>query len=261
LRTLNTLDILYPIDEGISIVQIMGYQTFLGTGNIIYWMSFYNRTDMLMRNEPLGVQMKYNMEIVQKANERIINAFPMRGIDFYDEDIDDFLSRDVCSYLPLNPRTAIPCESATDGHTLGLLGLNSKLHDMYIKSVFDFEANPTYDNYLLVLNQVIKDAGSSITIISLAYRYLRARLLTLFITKIQEQEKSLSVLFIIIFVCTGIMGLFIRLVTLSRLKRFDKIRFKILKVLPLPLMLENRSFLFYLRLEFSSELKQIQSIL
>ena len=261
LQTLHTLKLLKAIDEGISTVQIMGYSTFLTSSNLFYWMSFYNQTDMKVRNQFAGDQVDYNMKVIHKANTLLLAAFPEKDLNFYDADIDDFLSREVCGYLDLSIKTAQQCGIVTDNNTLGLLGLNSALYQALIITVDNFKANPTQDNFLFLLHKFLDEKRGITSYISLAYRYLRKRLLKLYIDKLRDQEANIQILFGFGIASCIFVGLFLRVVVLSRLRRIDKIRFKILKVLPLPLLLENRSFLFYLRLEFSSQLREIKSSL
>ena len=261
-QTINTLQDLMGIDAGISLVEVMSYQTFLVGANFFYHMTFYNRTDMLLRNQDPYTQLQYNLDLLRTANNRILAAFPHKGTGFYDDGFDDFLSKNVCDFIEISsPRIGQFCEVATKGYTLGLIGLNSQLYETQLLNIQEFEANPTIDTFLAILRRNLAVSGSSTSILSLSYRYIRARLLDLFINKVNEQQKDLETLFIIGCISCGIVGLLLRVFILSHFKRIHKIRFKMFKVLPLSLILENRSFLFYLRLEFSNELNEIKSIL
>jgi len=216
---------------------------------------------MKMRNENIKSQLDDSLSFLHQANSMLISAFPKEGSAIYGNDITQLLFTDVCSYLDKTVPLQTACSTATGGNVLGLLGLNDNYYDMINTRVYQYETNPTPANYLAAINYYISKIGGTVSVSVNAYTYLRAQLLNIFLSKIQEETSVLTKLFI--GMCFGFLfaTVLLKFFMLDKVRSVANLKNEVLRTLPYNLILANRPVVFYIRLEFTHDIEEIKSIL
>ena len=260
-QSLRSIDRFQTIDTGTSLVTKLNYEVFLLAGTYMYSAAFYNQTTMLIRNENSQTQLAKSLESIHLINSQLISVFPKESSNIYGNDIIQLLFTDVCSYLDQAVNLQKACAVATEDNTLGLLGLNDNYYDMILTQSSKFEADPTLTNLKQRVAYYLSRIGGTVSTSVNAYTYLKGQLVDIFLARIQEERTTLTKLFVGL--CLGFFfaTVMLKFFMLDKIQFIANMKNKVLRVLPYNLILANRPVVFYIRLEFTSDIEEIKSIL
>jgi len=248
---------LQTMTNRLSLVLKLSYSYNLILGNFYYLTLFHNQTDFLFKNGLPGLQEDKMLSNLTFANNDLLNAFSNEKGAIEDPTIELFFKSTVCPYLT----TKTYCESVTKGYVLGLLSINNQVveqHAFYYKL---FKENPTLKNAGTVFSEYVIGAVPGMVVSKNAYQFLREYLMQQFILKADEEQKKSLIRFIFYIIGLSVVTLLIQIMSINKSRRSDIGIRKILKVVALNLIPENKNFGFYLKNEFKGELEEIKQFI
>lgn len=253
----STFGSLQVINDRLSIAHKLGYTFDMVLGAFYYTAIFRLEPEYIWRyNSPI-FEFDATLDFLAHANEQLLSVLPDPDTGVIDPMLRPFLDTDVCSYLNLTTATQIGnCESVTQSGALGLLGMNTKYYQETRVYYEAYVASGGTSNSLV--NDYTSAVSKSISVISIAYEYLRDYLIADFTTKINDQQTEGLLLFAMLLVGLGVTTVVIQLVTINRFRKIDVGIRMILKLVPLYMIQENRLLGFYLKNEFKKELEDIK---
>ena len=259
-QSLGSIKDLQTIDQAATIAQNMVYKTLFMAGSVTYYMSFYNATTMKLRNLTPIMQFELYLDTLKNVNTELLSAINKKP-ELYNSNLQMFLSGDICSYLEAYAGRSSSCESVMKGGSTGLFGLNELYADTLSGYVSSFQQDPTEENYKVLVKKWIEGAGTIISVMGTSYMYLKDGLFEIFLTEIQNQKITLATYCIGICFSCGLVMIVLRLITFRFLIAFDRLRYKVFRVIPASLTLENRVIFFYFKRNYPKEVAEISSIL
>ena len=220
----------------------------------IYWMTFYNQSDILSFNQNPGSSLVLALEIFEQCQKDLFT------ISFEDQIIHQLTSQTVCKYIPTAGLNQQFCYNATQGQVLGLFGVGAQFFDLlaYYSSIFQEE--PSHDNYLRIIQPFLEAAVALMVTLSQGYGFMFHYLSDEILRNIEEQKILSTKNFATVFVICISITILIRLIVLGRLGNLDKLKYKLLRVVPNSIVQENKVVLFYVRREFASDLENVKNV-
>ena len=219
----------------------------------IYWMTFYNQSDILHLNlsprSALVLSLKY-FEQHQK------NLF---AIPFEDQIMYELTSQTVCKYISKASIDQQACYNATQGQVLGIFGTGAQFFDLlaYYSSIF--QEDSSLDNYLRIIQPFIEVTIPLMMTLNQGYEFMFQYLSDQILQNIEDQKILSTKNFVTVFIICIFVTILIRIIVLGRLQDLDRLKFKLLRVVPNSVVKENKVVLFYIRREFASDLENIKN--
>ena len=255
----DTFGSLQVINNRLTIAHRLGYTFDMVLGAFYYMVIFDTEPEFLWRYKNPLEEFENTLDFLSRANQMLLQSLPDPSTGEIDPILRNFLDTDVCPYLNLNTTSDINnCLSVTQSGALGLLGMNNQY---YQESRIYYEAyakDPSGLESRGLVNDYTASVRSIISVVPIAYEYLRDFLIADFNKKIEDQQMEGLLLFVMLLVGLGLTTGVIQLVTINKFRKVDIGIRKILKLVPLSMIQENRLLGFYLKNEFKKELEDIK---
>ena len=247
-NSISNFKSLYLLNDQLSVTARMEYGVNVFISNFYYETIFHNQTSMLFRNELSHDQLIKNFKVVENLNVDLLSAFFQQEKGVEDPIIQDMLNNQVCQYLPSD--SAAYCQKATDGQSIGILSINSNLY-LTASSLFTlYMDNPTSDSAMIVFVPFNTVMLPSLYTLEAAYKFLNFHIQSLANNKINSIKYTSIEFYIEILIAITISTLLTILFTLRKLKYIDVSRGKILKIVSVQMIQDNKLLHFYLTRAF-----------
>jgi len=245
--------------EQLYIINKVSYESALVVANFYYVVIYQNDTSMLIRNEQPLSQLDKNLEVFSQVNEQLLAAYGSTSSEDMDPVIQEIFEGNICEFTKAS--IASNCEIASQGYTLGLLGINSYAMTTSTNYINAYLKNPTTENAKTLLVPYY-DIGVSFDMV---YQSIYDFLITYTVENLHSEVSSLrksnlvlswgAVLFIIISTFA------IQAISIQKFINLDNSQRKIFRVVTYRVFTQNKILGFLLKKQFKSETEGLNRIL
>jgi len=260
IRSNDTFNELGSFAEQVSILSAACTQSSLIMSSAVYESLFWDIPSMLVRHQKPAHQLVETLEEFGNLNLKLVSTFltkPKQGVDPL---IEDVFQRDVCGYVE-GDQALEECLNGTNYQTFGLLQLNTQYYTTLTTMMTILGTITDFPTAIEIFDSKKEEVIGVRSTLEIIYPFLISHVLNRFASQINDAEYHeiwfclTACLFIIIYM------IFVFAKPLKDLKRIDLGRRKILKVMPLQMIQDNKALKFYLTQDFKKEIESIQNIL
>ena len=254
-KSINTFKTFNEVNTELGVMRTSWYQSNMFLGSFAYSGIFLSKPTMLIKNSAPIQELKIYLEAFQDVNERLTRTFITGGKT--DAFMEGIFKNTVCDYLS-GVRYESACDSAAKGGSVGLLGLNEEYLWASNNYIGKFIQSPTLLTLLSVALPYINAVSGVLTVLNGIYPVILDHLFADFKVVVDRSLKRELEYFFGVLPTIIIYLVFIYFVPVRRLQRADFSRRKVLKIIPLRMIQENRIFSWYLVNEFQNEVPSIR---
>jgi len=257
-KSINTFYSLAGVNDQISILSEGCYETNVAMSHQIYATLFQSTAGMLLNNHLPFDEASKTLEKLNNLNTQLIDIF-LTQPEEVDPLIKDILQTNTCDYLDEDSKEL--CYFTTNDQKMGLLSLNTDYYNTLYGIKVALGNNTSYLALILLLGQVLGKVIGEMSAFEKIYPYLITHVLEKFAKTTESSKHDELTFFIIILVLITVYAAFIFWKPLKDLRKTDIGRRKVIKIIPLHIMQENKGFKFYLMQDFKKEVDDIRSII
>ena len=249
----------------VSVFNEACYQADLLSSSFFYVAAFLDEGNMLLYNGNPFVKMKVALNDIKEQPAKLAGLFYNSQENDLDPLIEDILKNKVCAYLDETYRP--DCANATSNMNNGLLSVIAQLSS-YSADYFAqlerarnlYEPGSSMDIFKDIVEGLTYYTGPDLIVTKNAFPviidYLMAKFNSLIAWNLERQNK----VSIVAYVLTVVFSIFIYFVPIRIFKKSDLNRRKILRVVPIHILHENKFLFYYILGDFKDEARKLKSI-
>jgi len=257
-KSISTFYSLASVNDQISVLTKGAYQSNVAMGHLIYATLFQFTPSMLLENKPPYDQVNETISDLSNLNIRLINKF-LNEPEEVDPLIKDVLQSNTCDYL--NPQSMALCYYSTNGQKMGLLSINTDYYNTIYGVKTAMKTRSSYSTLITLLGKVLEKVVGEMTALEDIYPFLIQHVVDKFTDTTDSAKSDEIKFFVVICLVIAMFAGYIFWKPLKDMRKADIGRRKILKIIPLHILQENKGFKFYLMQDFKREIDDIRSIM
>jgi len=258
IKSIDIFNSLASVTDELSILSDGSLQSNLMMSTLVFTSVFGTIPTMTVMNKAPREQINENLVNFNNINEKLIETFlssKEREIDPY---LVEILKNDVCKHLSAGGTKEL-CEYATNNQKLGLLSINTDyfngLRNMIAETSTGITLGEVVVRYASVLTRLTGEMSAMIDIYPIMMEHIVAN----FKVTVKNSQSNEKDWIITIFITVLIYTIFLYLKPLKDFQKVDVGRRKILKIIPVSVIHENKALKFYLMQDFKAEVEDIKN--
>ena len=218
---------------------------------------FQNDTSFTIRNRPSKVELARHLEVLDNANNILLTTLVDSKGEISDPFIKEMLNGDMCKYL--SAPYQLYCWLGTKGYSYGMLGYNAQ-YAFSCEAMKDWlnSAHPTFNLGVdLTIKYTLRNNNTHLALY-MAYDELTNYLVDTFLESTEEAKNEMQSMFYQNIAAVLVAMFLIRVFVITKLQVFDLGVRRILRVIPIRIIEENKVMSMYLNKTFQEELKVLK---
>jgi len=255
----TTFNELTSFVEQVSLLSAGTFQSSMIFNSLVYESLFINISNMFVRHQRPSAQVLETLDEFGKLNSKLVSQFLTKPGQDVDSFLENIFERDICGYFEGEQQE--DCFNATNYQTFGLLQLNTQ----YLVTLTTFIQTLGNVTDFAKSDEIFESKKEEVigvrATLEVVYPYIIAHVLGKLANQINTAKRNelwfclagcLTTIVFLIYICVK---------PLKYMKRVDLARRRILKVVPLQMIQENKALKFYLVQDFKKEIDSIKNIL
>ena len=258
-KSVNTFNDLGSYNEQLSELNQGCFWSSVMMSTMVYYVAYRSDPTMLVNNRAPLEQIYRNLNTFNHLNQKLIQTF----LSSKDREIDpflvDILKTNVCRYL--DERSKAKCEGLSGNQNMGLLSLNTDYYTTLVNGAATLTSDMTLVEAIKAFWGLLEKLTDTMHVMEEIYPIMMGHVLENFESTVESSRRNEVIFIVVIFVAVIGYTVFLYLTPLKDFQRVDIGRRKILKIIPVGILQENKALKFYLIQDFKNEIDDIKNSL